>query len=114
MRVSKCLLKSQLTWSQVKGKLTAFDRAALVDLLHHLYAAHKDNQAFLHARFGLGEDVLEPYKKTLARWLCRTRAYGSRCCVAMAGGVNPVARCRTWKFTTKTFAADPATIQKGI
>jgi hypothetical protein len=30
---------------------------------------HKDNQTFLHARFGLGEDVLEPYKKTIDRWL---------------------------------------------
>ncbi|HXY48319.1 MAG TPA: hypothetical protein VEI01_02630 [Terriglobales bacterium] len=61
--------KSQPTWTDVKAKLAAFDRTALLDLLHHLYAAHKDNQAFLHARFGLGEDVLEPYKKTLARWL---------------------------------------------
>jgi len=34
-----------------------------------LYAAHKDNQTFLHTRFGLGEDVLEPYKETLDRWL---------------------------------------------
>jgi hypothetical protein len=25
--------------------------------------------AFLHSRFGLGEDVLEPYKKILDRWL---------------------------------------------
>src|SRR5208283_2681999 len=50
-------------------KLAAFDRGALLDLIHHLYAAHKDNQAFLHARFGLGEDVLEPYKKTFDRWL---------------------------------------------
>ena len=32
-------------------------------------AAHKDNQAFLHARFGLGEDVLEPYRKTIDRCL---------------------------------------------
>ena len=24
---------------------------------------------FLHTRFGLGEDVLEPYKKTVYRWL---------------------------------------------
>ena len=38
-------------------------------MLHHLYAAHKDNQLFLHARFSLGEDVLEPYKKTIDRWL---------------------------------------------
>lgn len=61
--------KSQPTWTDVKDKLAAFDRTALVDLIHHLYAAHKDNQAFLHARFGLGEDVLEPYKRTLDRWL---------------------------------------------
>jgi hypothetical protein len=61
--------KSQPTWTDVKAKLAAFDRTALLDLLHTLYAAHKDNQAFLHARFGLGEDVLEPYKKTIDRWL---------------------------------------------
>ena len=61
--------KSQTTWANVKAKLAAFDRGALLDLIHHLYAAHRDNQAFLHARFGLGEDVLEPYKKTIDRWL---------------------------------------------
>jgi hypothetical protein len=61
--------KSQTTWADVKAKLAAFDRGALLDLIHHLYAAHKDNQTFLHARFGLGEDVLEPYKKTIDRWL---------------------------------------------
>src|SRR6266852_5497296 len=61
--------KSQTTWTDVKAKLAAFDRAALLDLLHHLYAAHKENQMFLHSRFGLGEDVLEPYKKTIDRWL---------------------------------------------
>jgi hypothetical protein len=61
--------KSQPTWAAVKAKLAAFDRAALLELIHHLYAAHKDNQTFLHARFGLGQDVLEPYKKTIDRWL---------------------------------------------
>jgi hypothetical protein len=61
--------KSQPTWTDVKAKLVAFDRTALLDLLHHLYAAHQDNRAFLHARFGLGQDVLEPYKKTIDRWL---------------------------------------------
>jgi len=29
----------------------------------------KDNQTFLHARFGLGDDVLKPYKTTIDRWL---------------------------------------------
>src|ERR1017187_5957870 len=38
-------------------------------LIQDLYAAHKDNQVFLHTRFGLGDDVLKPYKKTLDRWL---------------------------------------------
>jgi hypothetical protein len=38
-------------------------------LIQDLYAFQKDNQTFLHARFGLGEDVLKPYKETLERWL---------------------------------------------
>ena len=28
-----------------------------------------DNRTFLHARFGLGDDVLKPYNETLDRWL---------------------------------------------
>ena len=35
----------------------------------------------------------------------RTRVCGSRSCVAMAGDVNPAARCRTWKFITSSFAS---------
>jgi len=69
MPMKKRESKTEPTWTDVKAKLAAFDRTALLDLIHHLYAAHRDNQAFLHARFGLGQDVLEPYKKTLARWL---------------------------------------------
>ena len=61
--------KSQPTWTDVKAKLAEFDRAALLGLIQSLYAAHKDNQIFLHSRFGLGEGVLEPYKKTIDRWL---------------------------------------------
>ena len=61
--------KLQPTWTDVKAKLAVFDRTALLDLIHHLYAAHKDNQTFLHTRFGLGEDVLKPYKETINRWL---------------------------------------------
>jgi hypothetical protein len=53
----------------VKAKLASLDRIGLVGLIQDLYAAHKDNQTFLHTRFGLGEDVLKPYKETLDRWL---------------------------------------------
>src|SRR3989441_11474242 len=61
--------KLQPTWTDVKAKLEGFDRVGLLRLIQDLYAAHKDNQLFLHARFSLGEDVLEPYKKTIDRWL---------------------------------------------
>lgn len=60
---------SQPTWTDVKAKLASFDRLGLLGLIQDLYVAQKDNQTFLHARFGLGEDVLKPYKETLDRWL---------------------------------------------
>src|SRR5207302_3931014 len=61
--------KAQVAWSQVKAKLSDFDRAGLITLLHDLYAASKENQAFLRSRFGLGGDRLEPYKQAIARSL---------------------------------------------
>jgi hypothetical protein len=60
---------SKPTWTDVKAALANSDRLGLLGLIQDLYAAHKDNQAFLHARFGLGEDVLKPYKETSDRWL---------------------------------------------
>lgn len=62
-------VRSQPTWAAVKAKLASLDRLALIGLIQHLYAADKDNQVFLHARFGLSEDVLKPYKEALDRWL---------------------------------------------
>jgi len=65
--------KTKPTWSDVKAKLLEFDRPGLLALIQDLYAANKDNQTFLHTRFGLsmgmGNEVLEPYKKIISRWL---------------------------------------------
>lgn len=61
--------KNTPSWSDVKTKLVDFDRAGLLGLLQDLYAANKDNQAFLHARLSLGDDVLKPYKAIIDRWL---------------------------------------------
>jgi len=61
--------KNTPSWSDVKTKLADFDRAGLIGLVQDLYAASKDNQAFLQARFALGDDVLKPYKATIDRWL---------------------------------------------
>ena len=62
--------KKEPTWSDLKGRLTKFDRPALIGLIQDLYTANKDNQAFLHARFALGEDVLKPYKAAIESWVC--------------------------------------------
>jgi hypothetical protein len=51
--------KTTPSWTDVKSRLADIDRAGLVALLHDLYAASKDNQTFLHARFALGDEVEE-------------------------------------------------------
>lgn len=60
---------SDPSWGAVKAKLAEYDRASLLSLVKDLYAASKENQAFFHARLHLGDDVLKPYKATMARWL---------------------------------------------
>ena len=45
--------KAAPSWSDIKAKLTDFDRAGMLVLVQDLYIASKDNQAFLHARLGL-------------------------------------------------------------
>lgn len=62
--------KRKPTWTDLKRQLGDLERPALLGLIQDLYAASKNNQAFLHARFALGEDVLEPYKVTINRWIC--------------------------------------------
>lgn len=57
------------TWTDVKARIAQLDRVGLVSLIQDLYAASKDNQMFLQARFGLGEDLLRAYKSTIDRWL---------------------------------------------
>lgn len=61
--------RSRPAWTDVKAKLAGLDRLGLLGLIQDLYAFQKDNQTFLHTRFGLSGDVLKPYKQTLERWL---------------------------------------------
>jgi hypothetical protein len=60
---------SSPTWNDVKVALSDFDCAGLRGLLQDLYTASKDNQAFLHARLGLGDDQLQPFKAIISRWI---------------------------------------------
>ena len=61
--------KAKPGWSDLKLQLSGLDRKELLKLVQDLYAADKDNQTFLHARFNLGDDVLKPYKKTIDHWV---------------------------------------------
>ncbi|MFH1624429.1 MAG: hypothetical protein ABID54_04650 [Pseudomonadota bacterium] len=56
---------SNPTWSDVKPTVVNMDQKQLVKLVADLYRFSKENQAFLHARFGIGDDPLVPYKKTI-------------------------------------------------
>jgi hypothetical protein len=62
--------KEAVSWNSVKAGLRDFDRTALLGLVQDLYAASRDNQAFLHARLNLGADPLKPYKALISRWVC--------------------------------------------
>ena len=61
--------KATPSWIDVKTSLAEFDRADLLGLVQDLYAASKDNKAFLHTRLGLGDDPLESYKDVIIRWI---------------------------------------------
>ena len=62
--------KTKPTWSDVKTKIADLDRAGLISLIQDMYAANKDTQIFLNSRFELGEDILQPYKEVISRWIC--------------------------------------------
>ena len=85
MRASKTPMtkresKSQTTWTDVKARLIAFDRPGLLDLLHDLYAAHKDNQAFFHADAEIAghgfDDVLSLKRSGSREQIADQRAFG--------------------------------------
>jgi hypothetical protein len=57
------------SWKDVKTVLLAFDRTGLLGLVQDLYAVSRGNQAFLHARLGLGSDPLAPFKASISRWI---------------------------------------------
>ena len=57
------------SWKAVKSALQSFDRAGLLGLIQDFYTLSKGNEAFLHARLGLGSDQLAPYKAIISRWI---------------------------------------------
>jgi len=58
------------TWSDVKLAAVDLNKKQLLKLVADLYRLSKENQAFFHARFGVGDDPLAPYKKTINECMC--------------------------------------------
>jgi hypothetical protein len=54
------------TWPDVKAAVASLKEKQLIKLVSDLYSLSKENQAFLHARFSIGNDTLDPYKKTIS------------------------------------------------
>lgn len=52
-------------WPELKALMHGMDHKQLVGLVADMYRFSKDNQTFLHTRFGIGRDLLEPYKKMI-------------------------------------------------
>jgi hypothetical protein len=53
-------------WSDVKARLEALDRKALVSLLGDLYDASVVNRRFLHSRLTPGSRAIEEYRRLVA------------------------------------------------
>lgn len=57
--------KKAPAWPDVREAFAGLDQPALLALIADLYQFSKSNRYFLYARFAIGADVLEPYKKTI-------------------------------------------------
>lgn len=56
----------QPSWADVKTKLEAFDRKALIGLVHDLYEASAANRRFLQARLLPSSSAVEKYRRLVA------------------------------------------------
>ncbi|MEC4683302.1 MAG: hypothetical protein VST70_06465 [Nitrospirota bacterium] len=57
-------------WCDLKPILGKLDHNGRLKLIQDLYAASRDNQSFLNARFGLAADVTSPFKATISHRVC--------------------------------------------
>ncbi|RZB38495.1 MAG: hypothetical protein SRB2_00243 [Desulfobacteraceae bacterium Eth-SRB2] len=57
--------KKTASWIDVKRNVKSFNNAELLKLIGDLYRLSENNKEFFHARFSLGEDTLESYKRII-------------------------------------------------
>jgi hypothetical protein len=57
------------TWSDVKSRAVGLDHRQLVQIVGDLYRLSKENEEFLNARFGVLDDPLAPFKKSIEEFM---------------------------------------------
>ena len=57
------------TWKDVKSILVKKEKSELLKLIRDLYSYRTDNKTFIHSRYSLGRQTLEPYRKIICESL---------------------------------------------
>ena len=58
--------KNKLTWKNVKTVLTEKSSSEILKLVGDLYALNEGNKSFIHSRYSVGANLLEPYKEIIS------------------------------------------------
>jgi len=57
------------TWRDVKAFLVDKDKSELLKLIADLYSSNADNKSFIHSRYSVGGQTLEPYRSIISESL---------------------------------------------
>ena len=58
--------KKKPTWKDVKVVLVEKEKAELLKLIADLYSSSADNKSFIHSRYSVGGETLEPYRSIIS------------------------------------------------
>jgi hypothetical protein len=61
--------KKKPTWKDVKVVLVEKEKAELLKLIADLYSSSADNKSFIHSRYSVGGETLEPYRSIISESL---------------------------------------------
>jgi hypothetical protein len=61
--------KKKPTWKDVKVVLVEKEKAELLKLIADLYSSSADNKSFIHSRYSVGGETLEPHRSIISESL---------------------------------------------
>jgi hypothetical protein len=57
------------SWKDLKSVLMKKEKSELLTLISDVYSLSTENRSFLHSRYSIGEQTLEPYRKVISESL---------------------------------------------